>query len=130
MGTAASASSAIVTIVGIDMIASAIDPVRAVRPLWVWKRLLTAGATTESPTNPITTDGIAARSSIVGFRTSRSQPGETSARNVAAASPSGTAITRAPAVTTIDPSASGTRPKTGGFLIGSQRVSVRKEPTG
>ena len=84
--------------VGMDINASMIEPVRAVRPVGSLKRLWRNGAATASPMNPITTEGMPASTSIVGLSSSRTQRGATSARYTAQATPTGTAITNAPAL--------------------------------
>src|SRR3989338_4783838 len=68
LGTAVSASSAMLTIVGIAMNASIIEPEKAVRPVGRLKNCFTKGTSVTTPIKPRTTLGIAARSSTPALR--------------------------------------------------------------
>ncbi|MBP1612000.1 MAG: hypothetical protein H6Q01_663 [Acidobacteria bacterium] len=102
------------------MPASSSEPVSAVSPVARPSVSRIAGTSTTIPRNPSTTDGRPARISTSGLRTSRSQRGATSAMNIAAATPSGTANSPAPIVTTSEPQISGPSAKCPS--IGYQRV--------
>ncbi len=109
-GTAVIASSAIETIVGIAIKASVIAPDNAVRPVGRLNIVLINGPSVIIPIKPITTEGIAARSSTPAFIISLVLRGAISAIKRALAIPIGMEIIPAPAVTRIEPSINGRIP--------------------
>ena len=128
-GTAVMASSAMETMVGMAMKARMTEPVRAVSPVGMWKRFLIQGPRVTMPMKPMTTEGMAARSSMPAFSPSLSRPGAISAMYRAAAMPMGTEMAAAPSVTSSEPRISGRMPKRGGSEIGYQLLPKRKSPT-
>jgi len=97
----------IFTNVGIAMNASVIEPESAVSPVERLNSSLMNGPSVTMPMKPITTDGMAARSSIPAFSTSFVLRGAISAIKSALAIPIGIEIIPAPAVTKIEPMISG-----------------------
>ena len=128
-GTAVMASSAMETMVGMAMKARVTDPVRAVSPVGMWKTFLIQGPRVIMPMKPMTTEGMAASSSMPAFRTSLSRRGAISAMYRAAAMPMGTEMAAAPSVTSSEPRISGRMPKRGGSEMGYQLLPKRKSIT-
>jgi hypothetical protein len=108
------------TIVGIAIIESIIDPVKAVSPVGRENNFWTMGAKIIIPIKPITTLGIAAKNSIPIFKNSFVFPEATSAINIAQDTPRGKAITAAPIVTVRDPRIRERISNLGGWDIGCQ----------
>jgi hypothetical protein len=80
--------------------------------------------------NPITTDGIPDRSSIIGFSVSLTAAGATSARYAAQATPTGTAIAVATTVTHSVATKKDVMPKVGGSETGYHFVPNRNSQGG
>ncbi len=93
------------------------------------KRFLIQGPRVIMPIKPMTTEGMAANSSIPAFSTSFSRAGAISAINNAAAMPMGTEMAAAPKVTSSEPRISGRIPKRGGSEMGYQLLPKRKSIT-
>ena len=96
-----------------------------------WNVDLITGPRVTMPMKPITTDGMAARSSMPAFRISLVLRGAISAMYRALATPRGTEIAAAPSVTSTEPSTSGNTPNCGGSDMGYQFAPRRnwKSPT-
>ena len=74
-------------------------PLRPLSPFEIPKILAMRGLIRTRPKKPITTEGMAARTSMAGLRISRILGGATSEMKAAQATPTGTARARAPKVT-------------------------------
>ncbi len=72
------------------------------------------------PTKPITTEGIAAKSSMNGLKMDRSLDEAISDKQTAQRIPRGMAMTAANSVTETDPMIKGNIPKDGGSSVGYQ----------
>jgi hypothetical protein len=113
-------------IVGSAIIASIMEPVRAVCPVGRLKVFCTIGTNTISPKNPNTTEGMPARISIKGFIKSATFVFAISAIYIAQAIPRGTAKIIEPAVTRREPKNRGNSPNCLGTDVGYQNLPVRK----
>ena len=116
-------------IVGSAIKASSKLPVSPHIPVGSAKVCFRNGLSHTIPMNPKTTLGIEARISTSDFKICFRDVGATSAMNIAAATPTGTQITIAPAVTYMEPSRSGTIPNLGGSEMGSQFLPNKNSPT-
>jgi hypothetical protein len=107
------------------MMASIIEPARAVNPIGRWNTSLIIGTINWMPIKPITTEGIVAKTSIMGFKSSLIGLGASSPIYIAAPTPKGKAITIAPTVIKVEPKSKGTRPNFSILDVGAHFVPVK-----
>jgi hypothetical protein len=124
LGTAFIASSEIETIVGRLIKASITAPVKAVSPIFKLKIFLINGATILIPIKPITTDGIVAKTSIIGFNVSLNAFGASSPIKIAVPIPSGMAIIIDAIVVRREPTSKGTKPNLS--CVGAHLIPPKK----
>jgi hypothetical protein len=129
VGTAFIASSEIEIIVGRLINASIIDPANAVSPIGRLNNLFIAGTTSCKPMKPITTEGMVASISIMGFKVSLTAFGASSPIYIADPIPRGRAMTIAPTVTRMEPVKSGNNPNFS-VDVGAHLVPIKKSKIG